>query len=281
MSRQRIRTSVLESSTEKCPVCGGSGHVRSVSSVALQLLRAIEEMLIKGATHNLIVRTRAEVALYVLNHKRAHLRILEERFRITLTVSADATVTGQQSYVIDRGEQVHTVEAAKSLAAAQPQPLPTVEDEDIVADEAEEIKAEEGAETMDAVPAETSEERPRRDGEHESGPRRRRRRGRGGRGRGGEPREGVRTLSRPTPFPEHAVANEDHDAGLPEEEGSSQPQPHTEGAPLGEAESREGRASPPARPARRPPATGNAMAKRRSARAKMGQSRNCSTQWKI
>ena len=240
MSRQRIRTSVLESSTEKCPVCGGSGHVRSVSSVALQLLRAIEEMLIKGATHNLIVRTRAEVALYVLNHKRAHLRILEERFRITLTVSADATVTGQQSYVVDRGEQVHTVEAAKSLAAAQPQPLPTVEDEDIVADEAEEIKAEEGAETMDAVPAETSEERPRRDGEHESGPRRRRRRGRGGRGRGGEPREGVRPFT-PDTVPEHAVAHEDHDAGLPEEEGSSQPQPHTEGAPLGEAESREGR----------------------------------------
>jgi Rne/Rng family ribonuclease len=108
ISRQRIRTSVLESSTEKCPVCGGSGHVRSVSSVALQLLRAVEEMLIKGATHNLIVRTRAEVALYVLNHKRAHLRALEERFRITITVSADPAVTGQQSYVIDRGEQVHT-----------------------------------------------------------------------------------------------------------------------------------------------------------------------------
>ena len=108
MSRQRIRTSVLESSTEKCPVCGGSGHVRSVSSVALQLLRAIEEMLIKGATHNLIVRTRSEVALYVLNHKRAHLRDLEERFRITITISADPTVNAQVSYIIDRGEQVHT-----------------------------------------------------------------------------------------------------------------------------------------------------------------------------
>ena len=118
MSRQRIRTSVLESSTEKCPVCGGSGHVRSVSSVALQLLRAIEEMLIKGATHNLIVRTRSEVALYVLNHKRAHLRELEQRFRITITISADPTVSGQQSYIVDRGEQVHTVEAAKALAAA-------------------------------------------------------------------------------------------------------------------------------------------------------------------
>ena len=121
MSRQRIRTSVLESSTEKCPVCGGSGHVRSVSSVALQLLRAIEEMLIKGATHNLIVRTRAEVALYVLNHKRAHLRALEERFRIIITISADPAVTGQLSYVIDRGEQVHTPEAARNLAAQQPQ----------------------------------------------------------------------------------------------------------------------------------------------------------------
>ena len=74
MSRQRIRTSVLESSTEKCPYCGGSGHVRSVSSLALQVLRALEEQLIKGATHNLIARTRPDVALYVLNQKRAHLR---------------------------------------------------------------------------------------------------------------------------------------------------------------------------------------------------------------
>jgi len=57
MSRQRIRSSVLESSTEKCPHCGGTGHVRSVSSVTLHLLRMIEEMLLKGATHNLIVRT--------------------------------------------------------------------------------------------------------------------------------------------------------------------------------------------------------------------------------
>src|SRR4029079_9406602 len=110
MSRQLIRTSVHESSTEKCPVCGGSGHVRSVSSVALQLLRAIEEMLIKGATHNLIERTRAGVALYVLNHKRAHLRALEERFRIVITVSADPAVTGQPAYVIDRGGEVPTPE---------------------------------------------------------------------------------------------------------------------------------------------------------------------------
>ena len=98
--------------------------MRSVSSVALQCLRALEEMLIKGATHNLIVRTRSEVALYMLNHKRAHLRALEERFRITLTISADATVTGQQSYIIDRGEQMHSLEAAKAIAAAAPRAHP-------------------------------------------------------------------------------------------------------------------------------------------------------------
>ena len=132
MSRQRIRTSVLESSTEKCPYCGGSGHVRSVSSLALQVLRALEEQLIKGATHNLIARTRPDVALYVLNQKRAHLRSLEERFAITITVSADESVKAPQSFIIDRGEQVHTIEAAKALAErAQAGAAPLEEEDDL------------------------------------------------------------------------------------------------------------------------------------------------------
>ncbi|MCB1392613.1 Rne/Rng family ribonuclease [Nitrobacter sp.] len=119
MSRQRIRASMLESSTEPCPHCGGTGHVRSVPSVALQLLRSLEEVLIKGATHNLIVRTRINVALYVLNQKRGHLRALEHSFKVGLSVVADPSLEGQQSFVIDRGEQIHTLEAAKALLAAQ------------------------------------------------------------------------------------------------------------------------------------------------------------------
>jgi ribonuclease E len=229
MSRQRIRTSVLESSTEKCPVCGGSGHVRSVSSVSLQLLRAVEEMLIKGATHNLIVRTRAEVALYVLNHKRAHLRALEERFRITITVSADPAVTGQQSYVIDRGEQVHSPEAARNLAAQQPQLVPVAEvEEEFVEADADEsaIEEMEGEQRVEGS-------------EREGGRRRRRRRGRGGRGRGGEPRE-VQQFTQET-VAEHAVAHEDHDAASPEEDGLGQSQPRQEGGAFGEGEHREGR----------------------------------------
>src|SRR3954469_15547699 len=195
MSRQRIRSSVLESSTDKCPHCGGTGHVRSVSSVALHLLRMLEEMLIKGATHNLIVRTRSEVALYVLNHKRGHLRELENRFQITITVNADATIGAAQPFLIEKGEQVRSVEAAKAIAAQAPV-APAVEyaDDDIAdeVDEEEVPEQAEGAVEAEAAGEDSSgTESEARDGEpRERG--RRRRRGRGGReGREGgrEPRE--------------------------------------------------------------------------------------------
>ncbi len=130
MSRQRIRTSVLESSTEKCPHCGGTGHVRSVSSVALQLLRSIEETLLKGPTHNLIIRTLPDTALYVLNHKRAHLRGLEERFKVTLTVNSDEEVGGQIGFTIDRGEQVMTLDQAKALLAQAAADAPALHEDE-------------------------------------------------------------------------------------------------------------------------------------------------------
>jgi len=220
MSRQRIRTSVLESSTEKCPVCGGLGHVRSVSSVALQLLRAIEDTLNKGGTHNLTVRTRSDVALYVLNHKRAHLRALEERFRITITVSADPTVSPQVSYMVERGEQMHSTEQAKAIAAAAPPMTITVEGDDFVVPEEPEYEDEsivaaadedegEGAEDEGEALATEDEE-----GERDGTRRRRRRRGRG-RGRG---RQRDEVQPQPQNLGEHTVAHEDHDAGSPEEE---------------------------------------------------------------
>jgi ribonuclease E len=159
MSRQRIRTSVLESSTEKCPYCGGSGHVRSVSSLALQVLRALEEQLMKGATHNLVARTRRDVALYVLNQKRAHLRSLEERFAITITIAADETVTAPQAFLIDRGEQVHSLEAARTRAeqteAHSTAPLEPEEDESeeagaLESEDSEALTADAGAEQGEA-----------------------------------------------------------------------------------------------------------------------------------
>ena len=192
MSRQRIRASVLESSTEPCPQCGGSGHVRSVSSVALQLLRGLEEILMKGATHNLVVRTRTDVALYVLNHKRGHLRDLESSFKVTLSVIADPTVSGQQSFIIDRGEQVHTLEAAKALLAAQVAAFPPQTEEAYDDEEPFDTEVESEVET-DETEGLTDEagagEESGGETEADGSPRRKRRRRR--RGRSGEPREGA------------------------------------------------------------------------------------------
>src|ERR1700678_4044559 len=188
MSRQRIRTSVLESSTDKCPHCGGTGHVRSVSSVALQCLRMIEETLQRGGTHNIILRTRSEIALYVLNQKRSHLHELEHRFQITVTVTADPTISGQLPFVIEKGEQVHSPEQARAIlaqaASLQAASIPIAEPEPDEADEAIEEEADEDADIFDTEAAAAGERAETGD----DGVRRRRRRRR--RGRRGEPREG-------------------------------------------------------------------------------------------
>jgi ribonuclease E len=191
MSRQRIRASVLESSTEPCAQCGGSGHVRSVSSVALQLLRGIEEVLMKGATHNLVVRTRTDVALYVLNHKRGHLRDLENSFKVSLAVSADASVSGLQSFIIDRGEQVHTLEAAKALLAAQaaaspPQVEEAFDDDEFDFETEGEVETEE---TEGLTEEQTAGEEGAVEGDGHRRKRRRRRRGRGEGREGAPPRD--------------------------------------------------------------------------------------------
>ncbi|WP_440640125.1 Rne/Rng family ribonuclease [Bradyrhizobium sp. PUT101] len=236
MSRQRIRASVLESSTDPCPHCGGTGHVRSVSSVALQLLRGLEEILMKGATHNLVVRTRTDVALYVLNHKRGHLRDLENSFKVTLSVIADPTVSGPQAYVIDRGDQVHTLEAAKALLAAQvaasppPQAEEAYDDEDgfdleteseVETDETEGLADEQAA--GEAASEQDSQRRKRR----------RRRRGRGGQ-REGELREDTA----PT-LPEAAVmAGEGEDDTESEQDGEEGEEQAARGEQQGSADRR-------------------------------------------
>lgn len=223
MSRQRIRASVLESSTDPCPHCGGTGHVRSVSSVALQLLRGLEEILMKGATHNLVVRTRTDVALYVLNHKRGHLRDLENGFKVTLSVIADPTVSGPQAYVIDRGEQVHTLEAAKALLAAQAAASPPPLAEEAYDDEEFDPELESEVETEETEGL-TEEQAAGEAGPEQDGQRRKRRRRR--RGRGGQ-RDGELREDSPPILPEAAVAaaegeEDDADTEQDGEEGEEQ-----------------------------------------------------------
>jgi ribonuclease E len=230
MSRQRIRASVLESSTEPCPQCGGSGHVRSVSSVALQLLRGLEEILMKGATHNLVVRTRTDVALYVLNHKRGHLRDLENSFKVSLAVIADPTVSGQQSFIIDRGEQVHTLEAAKALLAAQVAAFPPQSDEALDEDEPFDIEVESEVETeeteglADDTPAgEDSGTEAGTEADGYKRKRRRRRRGRTGEAREGGPARDESVVARVASIPAEVAGAAGDDSYSDEEETDDLP----------------------------------------------------------
>ncbi|MDU0308784.1 Rne/Rng family ribonuclease [Rhizobium sp. 10PS4] len=142
MSRQRIRASVLESTTQVCSHCGGSGHVRSQSSVALHVLRGIEEYLLKNTTHNITVRTTPDIALYLLNHKRQTIVDYESRFGVAIIIDADGSV-GAQHFAIDRGEPVENpvkIETLFNFAA-----IPEDDDDDIVieVDEEEDEELEE------------------------------------------------------------------------------------------------------------------------------------------
>ena len=183
MSRQRIRTGVLESSSVPCPHCAGAGMMRSASSVSLQILRALEETLIKSASHNLNVRTRPEVALYVLNQKRAHLADLEARFNIAVTISTDATLLGTRYFEVERGEFVGN-EGRIVPSAIKAEPVLSDADDEALdaAAEAEALDAENDVDVIaTAAPADRED---KAEGERGEGGRKRRRRRR--RRRGGE-----------------------------------------------------------------------------------------------
>ncbi len=188
MSRQRIRTGVVESSTQVCPHCFGTGVVRSTESVALHVLRVIEDVLLKSAANNLNVRCRTAVTLYILNQKRRHLADIEARFGVTITIAADETL-GTQLHAIEKGEL-----ATRPVQAA-PRPADSFvkvdsiepEDEDVEEDE-EEIEEPVAAARPERAPQQSQQPRSgaapsaaaMADGEQ---PRRRRRRRRR---RGGE-----------------------------------------------------------------------------------------------
>jgi len=89
MSRQRLRPSLLEHSTEICPHCAGIGRVRSIESAALHALRAIEEEGVRRRASEIAVSLPPNVALYLLNQKRQTLSEIEKRYGFVVAIEAD------------------------------------------------------------------------------------------------------------------------------------------------------------------------------------------------
>ncbi len=89
LSRQRLRPSLVEASTQVCPHCKGSGYIRSIDSTALHILRVIEEEGLRNRAAEIAVHIPAQVALYILNHKRDRLAEIEARYGTRVLLEQD------------------------------------------------------------------------------------------------------------------------------------------------------------------------------------------------
>jgi ribonuclease E len=120
LSRQRLRPSLQELSTQTCPVCAGSGVVRSVESAALRALRGIELEGLKGTVAALSLTLPEAVALYILNQKRHRLVHLEQRYGLRVDVQVDRHMTGDQlQLVCTEQKTAPTAEAAPEVEEAE------------------------------------------------------------------------------------------------------------------------------------------------------------------
>ncbi len=166
MSRQRLRTGVLEASTRACPHCDGTGLVRTASSSGLAALRLIEEEAAKGRGTIISLFASNEAAIYLLTAKRADLPEIEHRYGVNVEV-------------IPEGEN----EGAKMrVASSGPRPTITPRFDPIIEPEEEEVYEDDDIDENETDEA-RDEREDREDKEDDSQGRKRRRRRRGGRGR--------------------------------------------------------------------------------------------------
>jgi len=170
LSRQRLRSSLIEASTQICPHCNGTGTIRSTESTALVVLRALEEEGIRRRTAEVAIYVPTPIALYVLNQKRDTLSIIEQRYGFRVMVLQDDTLVPPAF----RLERVRAM-TPQELAALPVPVMPAPEEE-------EEEYVEEIDETVETE-GETREQQPRAErpageegGSDEDRPRRKRRR---------------------------------------------------------------------------------------------------------
>ncbi len=231
LSRQRLRPSLLESSTQVCPHCGGSGRIRSTESTALHVLRAIEEEGIRERSHEATVHVPAAVALYILNQKRAMLNGIEERYGLRVTLAADDSLippdyrlervrTRGRPEEVAEAEEAERIDADEEAAAGGKGRLRSKRRKD----EEVEAAAETGEETAEAEAGEAAEAK-----EIAEAPRKRRRRGkRGGRRRrGGAAKEDAKAavLAASDDVDEAAIAAEAIEEPAAEPEAEPEPEP--------------------------------------------------------
>ncbi len=212
MSRQRLRTGVLEASTKPCPHCDGTGLMRTAASAGLSALRIIEDEAARGRGEKICVRAGKEAAVYVLNKKRSELADIEQRYGVMVEIIIDEGFEGARMTVDSSGP--------RPIATARIEAKPVIEEDE---EDMLEISLEDEEDFEE--PSEERETAAEGEGEGEGEgdrPRRRRRRRRGGRGRGR--REGMEGESPREPRGAEQIGTEDHfdEEGSPKSEAEGQ-----------------------------------------------------------
>lgn len=136
MSRQRLRTGVLEATTRVCPHCDGTGLVRTASSAGLSALRLIEDEAAKGRGSIISLFASTEAAVYLLNAKRADLAEIEERYGVRVEVIPEGENEGAKMRVVSSGPRPEFVPKFEPIVEEfDDEDLP--EDDDELEEEAE------------------------------------------------------------------------------------------------------------------------------------------------
>ena len=115
LSRQRLKPSLGESAHLPCPRCHGTGHIRSTESIALHILRIIQEEAMKDNTAQVVAQVPVEVATYLLNEKRLDIQSLEARLKVTVVLIPNMYLETPN----------YTVQRLKHEELNQSEPLPS------------------------------------------------------------------------------------------------------------------------------------------------------------
>lgn len=116
LSRQRLRPSLIETSSEPCPYCGGTGVRRSTDTTAVEVIRAIAEEGMRKPNGEITVFAPTSVALFVFNNKRQSLADIEEKYRLGVVFENDDTLIPPAIRIEREGEGDVTQKARRSDA---------------------------------------------------------------------------------------------------------------------------------------------------------------------
>ncbi|MFO1176456.1 MAG: Rne/Rng family ribonuclease [Paracoccaceae bacterium] len=183
MSRQRLRPGMLESTTQPCAHCHGTGIIRSDDSLALSILRQIEEEGTRKRSREVLLKAPVAVVNFLMNQKREHIAQIEARYGLSVRIEADPVLISPD-FVLDKFKTAtrFVAEVTSPVVSVNTTVMEEIDEDEPIEDEEDEDEVAE-----DRPAAEAAQPRAGGDGDGDPGRRKKRRRRRR---RKGGPREG-------------------------------------------------------------------------------------------